>query len=186
MPTEAAVDRLAELLPADALEDAVKGLDPDVHHGAGRLADAARGPSDRDGARSISGIPRAAWRRAGTSATAPGARRSAPIWDRSRSARRATATAASSPNSWPRADEGWPAVDGHRQVRPLRAALDQRARPPPPDPTRRPHPAPATPRPVRRADAHRPALDAAPSRRPAPSRPRSSALTRVRALPAAG
>ena len=51
MPTEAAVDRLAELLPADALEDAVKGLDPDVHHGAGRLADAARGPSDRDGAR---------------------------------------------------------------------------------------------------------------------------------------
>jgi hypothetical protein len=49
--TEAAVDRLAELLPADALEDALKGLDPDVHHGAGRLADAARGPSDRDGAR---------------------------------------------------------------------------------------------------------------------------------------
>src|SRR3954468_18622820 len=28
-PTQAAVDRLAELLPADALEDALKGLEPD-------------------------------------------------------------------------------------------------------------------------------------------------------------
>jgi hypothetical protein len=28
-PTDAAVDRLAELLPAEALEDALKGLEPD-------------------------------------------------------------------------------------------------------------------------------------------------------------
>ena len=28
-PTDAAVDRLAELLPADALEGALKGLEPD-------------------------------------------------------------------------------------------------------------------------------------------------------------
>ena len=36
-PTEAAVDRLAELLPADALEDALKGLDPDDITGPGGL-----------------------------------------------------------------------------------------------------------------------------------------------------
>jgi putative transposase len=35
--TEAAVDRLAELLPADALEDALKGLDPDDITGPGGL-----------------------------------------------------------------------------------------------------------------------------------------------------
>jgi putative transposase len=36
-PTEAAVDRLAELLPAEALEDAVKGLAPDEITGPGGL-----------------------------------------------------------------------------------------------------------------------------------------------------
>jgi putative transposase len=36
-PTEAAVDRLAGLLPADALEDALKGLDPDDITGPGGL-----------------------------------------------------------------------------------------------------------------------------------------------------
>jgi putative transposase len=36
-PTDAAVDRLAELLPADALEDALKGLDPDDITGPGGL-----------------------------------------------------------------------------------------------------------------------------------------------------
>src|SRR4051794_27759678 len=35
--TEAAVDRLAELLPADALEDALKGLEPDEITGPGGL-----------------------------------------------------------------------------------------------------------------------------------------------------
>src|SRR4051794_6932554 len=34
-PTQAAVDRLAELLPADALEDALKGLEPDEITGPG-------------------------------------------------------------------------------------------------------------------------------------------------------
>src|SRR3954453_14154102 len=36
-PTEAAVDQLAELLPADALEDALKGLNPDDITGPGGL-----------------------------------------------------------------------------------------------------------------------------------------------------
>jgi putative transposase len=36
-PTDAAVDRLAELLPADALEDALKGLEPDEITGPGGL-----------------------------------------------------------------------------------------------------------------------------------------------------
>src|SRR3954447_11160907 len=36
-PTQAAVDRLAELLPADALEDALKGLEPDEITGPGGL-----------------------------------------------------------------------------------------------------------------------------------------------------
>jgi len=36
-PTDAAVDRLAGLLPADALEDALKGLDPDEITGPGGL-----------------------------------------------------------------------------------------------------------------------------------------------------
>src|SRR3954453_15086854 len=36
-PTQAAVDRLAELLPADALEDALKGLEPDEISGPGGL-----------------------------------------------------------------------------------------------------------------------------------------------------
>jgi putative transposase len=36
-PTEAAVDRLAELLPAEALEDALKGLEPDDITGPGGL-----------------------------------------------------------------------------------------------------------------------------------------------------
>ena len=85
-PTEAAVDRLAELLPADALEDALKGLDPDditdpgglLTHLAGRVIETALG-AELTG---ISGIRRRAWRRAGTFATAPAAKRSAPISDR--------------------------------------------------------------------------------------------------------
>src|SRR3954467_3509662 len=36
-PTDAAVDRLAELLPAEALEDALKGLEPDDITGPGGL-----------------------------------------------------------------------------------------------------------------------------------------------------
>src|SRR3954447_17096138 len=36
-PTDAAVDRLAELLPPDALEDALKGLEPDEITGPGGL-----------------------------------------------------------------------------------------------------------------------------------------------------
>src|SRR4051812_21713090 len=36
-PTDAAVDRLAELLPADALENALKGLEPDEITGPGGL-----------------------------------------------------------------------------------------------------------------------------------------------------
>src|SRR5215211_9444544 len=36
-PADAAVDRLAELLPADALEDALKGLEPDEITGPGGL-----------------------------------------------------------------------------------------------------------------------------------------------------
>ena len=36
-PTDAAVDRLVGLLPADALEDALKGLDPDEITGPGGL-----------------------------------------------------------------------------------------------------------------------------------------------------
>src|SRR3954451_4302611 len=36
-PTQAAVDRLAELLPPDALEDALKGLEPDEITGPGGL-----------------------------------------------------------------------------------------------------------------------------------------------------
>jgi putative transposase len=36
-PTDAAIDRLAELLPADALEDALKGLEPDEITGPGGL-----------------------------------------------------------------------------------------------------------------------------------------------------
>src|SRR4051794_13928725 len=77
--TEAAVDRLAGLLPEEALEDALKGLEPDDITGpgglltqlAGRVIETALGAE----LPSISGIRRAGCRRARTSATAPGARR---------------------------------------------------------------------------------------------------------------
>jgi hypothetical protein len=51
-PTDAAIDRLAELLPADALEDALKGLEPDEITGPGgllsQLAGALLGPVAAD------------------------------------------------------------------------------------------------------------------------------------------
>ena len=40
-PTDAVVDRLAGLLPAEALEDALKGLEPEEITGPWRAADAS-------------------------------------------------------------------------------------------------------------------------------------------------
>src|SRR3954468_4638868 len=76
--TDAVVDRLAGLLPADALEDALNGLEPDDITGpgglltqlAGRVIETALGAELTEHL----GHPPAAWRRARTSATAPGAR----------------------------------------------------------------------------------------------------------------
>ena len=77
--TDAAVDRLAGLLPEVVLQDALKGLEPGEITGpgglltqlAGRVIETALGAELTDHL----GHRRAGWRRARTCATAPDARR---------------------------------------------------------------------------------------------------------------
>ena len=98
--TQAAVDRLAGLLPEDALEDALKGLEPEEITGpgglltqlAGRVIETALGAELTEHL----GHP------PGGVAQGPNVRNGAG------SARRVTATAASSPSSWASARPGWP------------------------------------------------------------------------------
>ena len=103
---EAVADRLAGLLPEEALEDALKGLEPEEITGpgglltqlAGRVIETALGAELTEHlGHPPGGVPA----RRATSATARPPRRCRPIWARSRSAPRATATAASS-RSWSR------------------------------------------------------------------------------------
>src|SRR3954453_11227307 len=110
-PTQAAVARLAELLPADALEDALKGLEPDEITGpgglltrlAGRVIETALGAELTEHL----GHPPGGMAQGGTCATARGAKRSAPIWGRSRSRPLGIARAALSPGSSPSVRRGW-------------------------------------------------------------------------------
>jgi hypothetical protein len=108
-PTDAAVDRLAELLPADALEDALKGLERDDITGpgglltqlAGRVIETALGAELTEHlGHPPGGVAQGANVRNGAG------RKTVSM---SRSARRATATAVSIPSSWPSARRGWPA-----------------------------------------------------------------------------
>ena len=112
-----AVDRLAGLLPAEALEDALKGLEPEEITGPGGLLTqlAGRVIETALGAELTEHLGYPPGRRAAAARQRPqrvdGARPCTPIWGRSRSARRATATAASSLSWWASARPGWPGLD---------------------------------------------------------------------------
>ena len=114
------VDRLAGLLPAEALEDALEGLEPEEITGPGRAADAARGPGDRDGA------GRRADRAPGLSARAGAAGRRGQHPQRRRRRRRCRPSSGRSRSSTPRDRDGSfePQLVGKRQTR--LAGLDDR------------------------------------------------------------
>src|SRR3954470_18486196 len=103
--TQAAVDRLAGRLPPEALEDALRGLEPEEITGPGGLLNqlAGRVIETALGAELTGhlGHPPAACRPVRTCATGRRPRRCRRISGRSRSARHATATAASI-RSWSR------------------------------------------------------------------------------------
>jgi hypothetical protein len=137
-PTEAAVDRLAELLPADALEAALKASIPMTSRRRA-AADAARGPSDRDGARHRADrASRASAGRRGAGPERSQRRRAQDAQHRSGIGR---GPHAARPRRQLRAqarghapDQVWPAFGTViARARPQPAALDQHSRPPPPD-----------------------------------------------------
>jgi hypothetical protein len=83
-PPEELQDRLAELLPADALQDALKGLDPDEITGSGGLLSQLAGRVINAALEGeLTGHLRRRPAGAGTSATGRPRRRSRPISGRS-------------------------------------------------------------------------------------------------------